>query len=157
MQALHSGEDFALMGWIWALLNLALVVASVIVPLFFHLPRGYVIAAATLLRASMLALAAVAPSLAPAIVGFLLFEFGFGLTEPLMLGWMNAHAGSERRATVLSVRQMSFTLGGAVGLVVFGVVARDHGIPVVWLIAAGTLAATAAGFALVGSREGRTP
>jgi len=146
MQALHSEEGYWVMGWIWALLNLATVFASVVVPRLLHLPRAYVIAAATLMRAVMLALAAVSPTLAPAIIGFLLFEFAAGLSEPLMLGWMNQFATPERRATVLSVRQMSFTFGGAVGLVVLGAVALASDIPTAWLVGAATLVFTAVAF-----------
>ncbi len=144
-----TGSGLWVMGWIWALLNLAAVFASLLVPRLGHWPRAHVVAVATLLRAAMLAAAALAPSLAPAILGFLLFEFGYGITEPVMLGWMNQHAGSARRATVLSVRQMAFTLGGSLGLVVLGVVARDAGIPTAWLVAAAVLVVTAAGFSVV--------
>lgn len=147
-----AGEELWLMGWIWALLNLAMVLASVAVRAVVHLPRTRVVAVATLVRAAMLAAAAQSPVLAPAVLAFVVFEFGMGLNEPLMLGWMNEHAGAAQRATVLSVRQMSFTLGGGIGLLLVGVVARDHGIPAAWLVGATVLAATAAGFAALGRR-----
>jgi MFS family permease len=152
-----STQGMWVLGWTWALLNLAVVFASLLVHRLPHLPRAYVVAVATLVRGIMLAVAAVSPTLAPAIIGFVIFEFGMGVSEPLLLGWMNDHAGSEQRATVLSVRQMSFTLGGGIGLLVLGVVARDHGIPAAWLVCAALLVVAAAGFVALdrSTRTGR--
>lgn len=145
-----AAEGYWLMGWIWAFLNLATVTASWLVPRLPHVSRATILAGATLLRALMLVVAAQSPTLAPAILGLVFFDFGMGLSEPLMLGWMNDHAGSVRRATVLSVRQMAFTLGGAIGLMVLGVVARDHGIPAAWTVGAVVLALVALGFTAMG-------
>lgn len=142
LQAL-SGEGYWLMGWIWALFNLAALIASGIVPYILRWPREQLLAAATLMRGVMLGMAAAATTFQPAFLGILLFELGFGFTEPLMLAWMNDHAEPERRATVLSVRQMSFTLGGGIGLCLLGLVALHDGIPLVWGIGALVLIAVA--------------
>jgi hypothetical protein len=64
---------------------------------------------------------------------------------------MNEHTDSRNRATVLSVRAMSFTLGGSLGLVSLGLVARATGIPTAWAIAAAIHALVAAGV-IVGAR-----
>ena len=68
------------------------------------------------------------------MLGFLLlYEVALAAREPVMAAWMNEHVAPELRATMLSVKGMSFTLGGAVGLVCLGLVARGHGIAAAWL------------------------
>jgi predicted MFS family arabinose efflux permease len=74
----------------------------------------------------------------------------WGLSEPTLQGWMNEHVDSELRATVLSVRSMAFTLGGGIGLVCLGLVARGQGIPAAWGVAAACLLVSAPGFLLLG-------
>jgi hypothetical protein len=49
---------------------------------------------------------------------------------------MNEHASSARRATMLSLRSMAFTLGGATGLVCLGLVALSSSIATAWLVSA---------------------
>ena len=53
---------------------------------------------------------------------------------------MNEHATSAQRATILSVRSMAFTLGGAAGLVCLGFLARETSIANAWLVTAGLYA-----------------
>jgi len=150
MQAL-TGEGAWLMGWIWALVNLAAVCGSALLPRLLGVHRReYVLAAATVLRGGMLALAAVATTFVPALLGVLMMEIGFGLSEPVLQAWMNEHTEPERRATLLSVRAMCFTLGGGAGLLCIGVAARDLGIPIAWGLSATVLMLTVPGFVLLG-------
>ena len=148
-----SGEGMWLMGWIWALLNVAGFAGSAVVSrLLGRYPRELVLGAVVLWRGSMIGLAGVAAGFAPALTGLLLMEMGFGVSEPLLQGWMNEHIAAAHRATVLSVRAMCLTLGGGLGLVCIGRVARDLGIPAAWLLSAFLLAVTAPGFAILGRR-----
>jgi len=125
-----TGEGAWLMGWIWALLNLATIAGSAVIsPLLGRFGRETVLGAVVLWRGVMLAGAALATGFMPALTGILLMEMGFGVSEPLLQAWMNEHIAPEQRATVLSVRAMCFTLGGGTGLVCIGLVARGLGIP----------------------------
>jgi hypothetical protein len=63
---------------------------------------------------------------------------------------MNEHIGTELRATVLSVEGMAFMLGGSLGLVCLGLVARGDGIPLAWLVCAGIFFAMAPLYLLLG-------
>jgi MFS family permease len=133
MQSL-SGEGIWLMGWIWALFNLSSLTGSALLPrLLGRRRRAVVLSGVVLWRGLMLGVAAVATGFWPALAGLLLMEAGFGLSEPLLQAWMNEHIAPERRATVLSVRAMCLTLGGGTGLLCLGRLARDAGIPVMWL------------------------
>jgi MFS family permease len=155
MEAL-TGEGAWLMGWIWALVNLATIAGSALIPrLLGQYRRESVLAAATLLRGSMLAVAAVVTTFLPALLGVLMMEIGFGLSEPLLQSWMNEHIEPEQRATVLSVRAMCFTLGGGAGLVCIGLAARDLGIPIAWGISSTMLVLTAPGFLMLGRQAQR--
>jgi len=136
MQSL-SGEGVWLMGWIWALFNLASLTGSAFLPrLLGRRRRAVVLSVVTLWRGLMLGAAAVATTFLPALAGLLLMEVGLGVSEPLLQAWMNEHVAAERRATVLSVRAMCLTLGQGMGLLCLGHLARDAGITVVWVTSA---------------------
>lgn len=143
------------MGWVWALINLANVAGSALVSrLDGRIARERILAFVALWRGATLAAAALATGFFPALGAILLWEIGFGLSEPLFQAWMNENVDSAQRATVLSVRSMSFTLGGATGLVCLGFVARADGIPAAWLWSAAILAATVAGYVGLGRLQG---
>ena len=155
MRAL-TGEGTWLMGWIWALLNVAgLAGSAVIARLLGRYRRESVLGLVVLWRGSMLGVAALAPAFAPALAGLLLMEMGFGVSEPLLQAWMNEHIAPEQRATVLSVRAMCMTLGGGTGLLCIGLVARGLGIPTAWSVSALMLALTAPGFVILERRTQR--
>jgi MFS family permease len=151
-----TGEGVWLMGWIWALLNVAAIAGSAVIsPLLGRYGREAVLGGVVLWRGVMLGIAALATGWAPALTGLLLMEMGFGVSEPVLQAWMNEHIAPEQRATVLSVRAMCFTLGGGTGLVCVGLVAREVGIPAAWLLSASLLVLTAPGFLILGRRVRR--
>jgi len=144
-------------GWVLALLGLASLVGSALLPrLLDRLDRHVVLSAAAAWRAVTLGMAAAATTVSPALAGLVLQEVGSGLSEPVMLAWVNEHVAAERRATVLSVRSAFFTLGGATGLVTIGLVARGAGIPAAWAASAAVFALTLPAFLVLG-RVARWP
>jgi MFS family permease len=146
-----GGGEVWILGWVWALLNVSSLLGSALVPrLLARASRATVLAVASAWRAATLGFAAQAATLSPAAAGFLLQEMGFGLAEPVMSSWMNEHTDSRERATVLSVRAMAFTLGGSLGLVSLGLVARAVGIPTAWTVAAVIHGLVAVGIVLLG-------
>jgi MFS family permease len=148
-----SGQGLWVMGWIWALMNLASLIGSAMLPrLLGRRGRSVVLSVITLWRGLMLAMAAVATTLLPTLAGLLLMEVGFGLSEPLLQAWLNEHIASERRATVLSVRAMCMTLGQGTGLLCLGRVARDATIPTAWMTSALILLLIAPVFLLLARR-----
>jgi MFS family permease len=151
-----TGEGVWLMGWIWALLNLAAIAGSAVIsPLLGRYGRELVLGGVVLWRGVMLGIAALTTGVGPALGGLLFMEMGFGVSEPLLQAWMNEHIAPEQRATVLSVRAMCFTLGGGTGLVCIGLVARELGIPAAWLVSASMLVLVAPGFLILGRRVRR--
>jgi MFS family permease len=79
------------------------------------------------------------------------------LTIPVVDAWVNDHVAERERATVLSMSAMSFTLGGASGLLALGLVARHGGIHAAWLCSGAIFLACALGFALLARTEARRP
>lgn len=117
-----AGGGFWLLGWVWALLNLAAVAGSLLVePLLRGLRREWMLLGLTVTRAGFLTLAALAGSLGPVVWMLVLYELTTAARQPVVTAWMNEHVGSELRATVLSVGGMAFMLGGALGLTSVGV------------------------------------
>jgi MFS family permease len=155
MEAL-AGADLRLLGWIWALLCLAALAGSGLVPtLLRRFERHTVLCVAALWRSAMLVVAAAATTIQPALVGLVLQEMSFGLTDPVLTAWANEHVRAEQRATVLSVRSTFWTLGGAAGLSVIGLIARTFGIPTAWYVSAAVIALAAPGYLVLG-RVART-
>jgi MFS family permease len=146
-----SGEGPWLLGWVWALLNLALLAGSALVPgMIRRWGRARAIAIAGTWRAVMLAGAALATTFVPALIGFVLQQIAFGFNEPVEQAWMNEHANATQRATILSLRSVAFTFGGATGLVCLGWVARDAGIDHAWLLSSGLYLLAVPGFLMLG-------
>lgn len=146
-----SGTGTWVMGWVWALINVVSMFASAITPrLVARFAREHILAVAWIVRGSMLLMAALSSTFAPALAGVVMMDAIYGLSEPMMQSWMNERVGSEQRATVLSVRSMSFTLGGGLGLFCLGLVARHSGIPMAWGVSALLLIAAAPAFLLLG-------
>jgi len=132
-----AGEGPWLMGWVWAFLGLSSIIGSAAVPrLLARLGRAPTLAAATAWRALTLGCAGAAAGFPLAFTGFLLQEIGFGISEPVLQAWMNEHATSARRATVLSIRSMAFTFGGGAGLVALGWLALSTDIGIAWMASA---------------------
>ena len=158
LQAL-AGEGPWLLGWVWVFLNLAVIAGSALVPrLLGRWGRARALAVAHAWRALTLGAAALATSFVPALLGFLLQEISFGFNEPVLQAWVNEHATSAQRATVLSLRSMAFTLGGAAGLVCLGWLADQTSIANAWLVTAGVYVVAVPGYLALGrvaQRHGR--
>jgi MFS family permease len=150
LQAL-AGEQLRVMGWIVALLALASLTGSVLVPrMVGRFARESVLFAAMVWRGVMVAVLAGAGSLSPALTGLLLQETAFGVIDPVSAAWTNEHVASAERATVISVRSAFMTLGGALGLVSVGLVARAFGLQVAMGVSATVFLLVAPGFVLLG-------
>lgn len=147
-----AGAGAEVTGWIWVGLSLASLAGSAVIPrLVPRLGRPRALACAVVWRALTLAVAGAAGGFPLATCAFILQEAGFGFSEPVLQAWMSEHASAEQRATVLSVRSMSFTLGGASGLIGLGWLALLTDIGVAWMVSAALLALATPGFLLIGS------
>ena len=148
-----GGGGAELTGWIWVGLSLASLFGSALIPRLVHrLGRPRALTLALAWRAVTLFVAGAAGGFALATLAFILQEIAFGFSEPVLQAWMSEHASAEQRATVLSVRSMSFTLGGATGLVCLGWLALLTDIGVAWMVSAALIALAAPGFLLVRAR-----
>ncbi len=129
-----GGGGYRVLGWAWAALNVAATFGALAVPaLLRRMNREWLLFGLALWRAVFLAAAALGGSLAGVLGLLVLYEMAVAARQPVVLAWANEHVGSTLRSTVLSVQGMAFTLGGSLGLTLFGLVARAYGIPAVWL------------------------
>lgn len=151
-----AGTDFVLLGWIWVGLNVCAVAGAALLPRILRgFSRERVLAAAILWRGAMIGFAAAATGLGPAIAGWLLQEIGYGMAEPVLQGWLNDHVDADRRATVISVRSACATLGGGLGLLTIGWIARDVSLAAAWGASAVLFVALAPWFLALGRVTGR--
>ena len=153
-----SGQGPWLMGWVWAFLNVSSILGSALVPrLLPRLGRARVLALSVAWRSLTRGVAGAATTFPLAFTGFLLQEIGFGISEPVLQAWMNEHASAARRATVLSIRSMAFTLGGGTGLIALGWLARQTDIGLAWMVAAGIYLVTVPFFLTLRERAVTAP
>jgi MFS family permease len=158
LEELLGGASFWLLGWVWALINLTAAVGSVCSERFFSASRReHVLFATAAVRALGILVAALAPTFGTALIGLLILEFAFAISHPAYQAWLNEHVESHLRATVLSVANMSFTVGGGAGLLTLGWLARETSISVTWTICAILLFAIAPAFLLLGRVRGLAP
>jgi MFS family permease len=151
LESLLDSHTFWLFGWIWALVNLTAVAGSALsARLHRSVAREAVLCASCVGRAAGIAVAALASDFAVVLCGLLFMELAFAVSHPAYQAWLNEHIAAELRATVLSVANMSFTIGGAMGLLTLGWVARSAGIPVAWTMCALVLVAVAPAFLVIG-------
>lgn len=149
VSAIAGAPTWAL-GWAWVLFaGLGLVGSQLVPRLVATWGRGGVAAGAELLRAVSVAFAARAVGVRGTIAGVAGQAAGMGAMIPLLNAWLNENVAAAERATVLSVNAAAFTIGGAAGLVVLGLVARAAGIAAAWAIAALVLAGCAVGYGAV--------
>lgn len=145
-----TGAPTWLLGWAWVLFTGLGLVGSQLVPrLVATWGRGGVAAGAELLRAASVAIAARAVGVRGTVGGVAGHAVGMGAMIPLVSAWVNDQVEAADRATVLSVNAAAFTIGGATGLVVLGLVARTTDVATAWTVAALVFVACAVGFACV--------
>jgi len=145
-----SGQGIWLLGWIWALIALAGMAGNTALPwLVPRFRRGRLLAVVSLWRAVMLLMAAATSRFGLNVAAVLTMQTVHGVAEPTLQGWMNEHADSNVRATVLSVRSMAFTLGSGIGLLCLGLLGRGTDIATVWGVAGLLLVAVAPCFLLL--------
>lgn len=150
LEALGAG-GFWVLGWAWAILNVAAVAGSLLVTVLLRrMRREWLLFALALWRAAFLVVAATTTSFGTVLWALVLYEVSAAARQPVVSAWINEHVGSDLRATVLSVGGMSFMLGGGLGLVAVGLIARASGIPVAWLVCAALFVAMAPLYLLLG-------
>jgi sugar phosphate permease len=69
-----------------------------------------------------------------AIALFLLHELPRGMVVPIKDAYLNNNIESKERATILSFESIAHHFGGAIGLLLSGLLARSAGIPLTWLV-----------------------
>lgn len=67
---------------------------------------------------------------------FIFYEMARGLQRPALFGYFNNFIPSQKRATILSFVITATWLGGAIGLITLGWVARKFSIEISWIMAA---------------------
>jgi MFS family permease len=142
-----SGEGYWVIGWVWAFVSGAAAAGSALTTRALRITsREQLLFVSQLFRGGMILLAAWATGFYPVLMGILLAEFALSLGQPAVEGWINEHIESKRRATVLSVWSMSFTLGGAAGCLSLGLLANLTSISTSWVAAAAIFALAAPGY-----------
>ena len=135
------GSGVWVVGWVYCVLAVGRLLGSEAAARLVVVPGERPRLAAALTTAVGLALIGagfVAHRPHQALVLLFLMNAFLGVREPLVQTWFNEEVASEARATMISFRGMMATAGGAIGLLLGGVMADLRGIPFAWKMA-GTL------------------
>ena len=69
-----------------------------------------------------------------AIALFFIHQLPRGMVSPIKDAYLNSNIDSKERATILSFESIAHHFGGAIGLLLSGLLARSAGIPFTWLV-----------------------
>ena len=140
------GAGVWVVGWIFGILGVGRVLGSEASARLYVMPseRPRLLAALSVaMGVCLIGAAFLAGRPNQALVLLFLMNVFQGAREPLAQAWFNEEVSADARATLLSFRGMMSTAGGAVGLIISGVVADRLGIPFAWKVG-GTICLLAA-------------
>lgn len=127
-----------LLGWIWAIIALFSLFGAQLTKYLIEKNKNYsqIMTISILIIVPSVLIAAGSSLAAAVFTGFMIHEFGRGLLSPIQRAYINDQAEESKRATIFSFDSMSSAAGSAVGLLIFGLIAKAYGINVSWIIAA---------------------
>lgn len=130
-----AGNQIWLLGWVWAGISLFMMFGSFIGRFFSKKGKSYlwIFLTTALFLSVPIFPAALSNTFYAVLSGFMIYEIGRGLIEPVQKSFLNRHIQLEQRATVLSFVSMIGRVGAMFGLVIFGWVAKNHSIQNAWL------------------------
>jgi len=132
------GDKLYIMGWLWAILTGMSLVGSLWAKYMLKKNKSYtyIMIFSIVLFSIMLLISSLSAIAWLAISSFALHELSRGIKDPIQLSYINKFASEKERATIFSFESMVVTTGSALGLILFGLIARQYGIPVSWTISA---------------------
>lgn len=131
-----AGNQVWLMGWVWAGISLFMILGSYLVKQLLKKEKSYtwILVLATVILALPIILVSMSNVFTIVLIGFLIYEVGRGMLNPLYASYLNKFVPGEQRATILSFNSMMGKLGAGLGLVILGWIANNYSIQTSWLI-----------------------
>lgn len=131
-----SGNQVWLMGWVLVGASLAMIVGSFLVKRLLKREKIYswVLIFAALILGAPIILVSTSNIFGIVLVGFLAYQIGRGMIDPVHKTYINKYIPSEQRATVLSFDSMMGKFGASLGLVLLGYIAKNYSIQISWLV-----------------------
>lgn len=127
-------DKIYLLGWLWAIITLfslgGVYISQYLMKKNFN--YAYILSFGTMIVAALIAISASSQLVTLAVSSFLAHEIGRGMAQPVQLAYINRCASEKIRATVLSFESMVGSLGAAIGLVIFGLLANKTSIETAW-------------------------
>ena len=122
-------------GYIWVLMTVFIIGGNLLVKWWRDKKKDYLngFIFITLIASLSIFLSSLSRSFYPAVFFFLFYEISRGFFRPSLFGYFNKLIKSNKRATVLSFTLAITWLGGALGLLILGWVAKKYSIEASWL------------------------
>lgn len=131
------GNQVWILGWVWAGMALFMMLGSFLLKLLLKQGKQYatIMIIIALFLAIPILISSVSNTIAVVISGFLFYEIGRGMLKPAHKTYLNKFIPSSQRATIMSFDSMMARFGAAIGLFVFGLIAKYYGIQISWIVA----------------------
>lgn len=132
-----GGDRIWLTGWMWVLITCFMMLGAYLVQLSIKKGKNYsfLMIIASLGVFIPITISASSQLLTIALPAYLIYEMARGIEKPVQTAYINQYAEPDKRATILSFESMMSSLGAAIGLVVFGLIAKNTSIEISWIIA----------------------
>lgn len=130
-----AGDQVWLMGWVWAGICLFMMLGNLVIKQLLKMEKSYlwILIAMALILAVPIIFAAMSNTFLVVLSGFLTYEIGRGMFNPVYRGYLNKYIPGGHRATILSFNSMMGKLGAAGGLVALGWIGKNYSIQDAWL------------------------
>jgi len=134
-----------LIGWLWAAMVVFTLIgtsfSSLVLPKLLPQTK-HALALSRIITVFGIVIAALASPFVLILLFFMIHEMGRGMTNPITEAYLHEQIPSAKRATIASFKGMAQQGGAALGLLTFGLLAKQFGIPLAWLSAGVILLAT---------------
>ncbi|MDO8638866.1 MAG: MFS transporter [Candidatus Daviesbacteria bacterium] len=131
-----AGNQIWLMGWVLVGSSLFMMAGSFLVKNLLKRDKTYLwlLIFASLILGLPIIVIATSNIFGVVLLGFLTYQIGRGILDPVHKAYLNKYIPSEQRATILSFDSMMGKFGAALGLVILGWIAKNYSIQTSWFI-----------------------
>lgn len=148
----------SVLGWLWVGVSIVMIggalFSKALRSRFQNSRRVLLLVVQVLFVGGGIFASAIVPNVMLCIVCFMMHEFGRGAWKPLYEGYLNQHIPSAQRATIVSMNATVSHIGGVVGLLLSGYLAKHFSIPFSWQVS-GAILIISGGIMWVAHRNGK--
>lgn len=131
------GGKVEMAGYLWTMITVFMIIGNFLWQKWINKTGNYLngLIFNSLFASVMIMLSSINKNFCLAAGFFIFYEMARGVQRPTLFGYFNNFIESSKRATILSFVITATWLGGAIGLITLGWVARKFSIEISWIMA----------------------